>query len=85
MRQVGLPLSRLLDTGPVTQTQKLVTLLSIPEEKYASGGMARQEEWKEGTEVVKTLAKGDVSINLHKALFTACVFVFFIAPSCFCC
>lgn len=64
--------------GPVTQTQKLVTLLSMPEEKHASGGMAREEEGKEGTEAVKTLAKGDVSINLHKALFTACVFVFLL-------
>lgn len=64
--------------GPVTQTQKLVPLLSIPEEEYASGGMAREEEGKEGAEAVKTLAKGDVSVNLHKALFTACVFVFLL-------
>lgn len=63
--------------GPVTPTQKLVALLSIPEAKYASGGAATEEEGKEGNEAVKTLAKGDVSINLHKALFTACVFVFY--------
>lgn len=60
----------------VRQTQKLVTLLSIPEEKNASGGTAREEEGKEGIEAVKTLATGDLSINLHKALFTASVFVF---------
>lgn len=57
--------------GLVTQTPKLVTLLSIPEEK-------------EGTEAVKTLAKGDVSINLHKALFIACVFGFFFIALLFC-
>lgn len=60
--------------GPVTQRLKLVTLLSIPEEKNASGGTAREKEGKEGIEAVKTLAKGDLSINLHKALSTACAF-----------